>query len=360
MGCDIIRKRTIFFDTGREQVSGTGMAVYTQRLHEQLSRLSPDINFITIPIVDNVSFKNKLYAHAYEQLILPVLMLFKRGICHRTSNIGVPFLCLTPYIITIHDIIPVLMPEHYLKSSFRRIWFGMRQWWAVKASAHIITDSACSKKDLLKKYRVAESKISVIPLGVDPCYAPQKASDIQSVCNRYYIHKKYILSIGGEEYRKNNRRLIEAFQILKSRYKIPHKLVIVGKHRNDSAGFDLDSSDIILTGFVGETDLPALYAGADLFVFPSIYEGFGLPVLEAQACGTAVACSNTSSIPEVGNDSTEYFNPEDVESISNAIYKVLTNPQLQNELVNKGLKNCKCYSWQDTAIKTLRVYQTLT
>lgn len=359
IGSGTIKEHTFFLDIGRERISGTGMAVYTQRLHYQLSHLGPDIKHIDIPVVDNACIVDKLHAYAFEQVFLPIFMLFKKGICHRTSNIGIPFLCLTPYIITIHDIIPILMPEYYLKSSFRRKWFGLRQWWAVKLSSHIITDSECSKRDILLKYRVSASKITVIPLGVDHCYAPQETMEVRAVCNKYNLPEKYILSIGGNEYRKNNKKLIKAFKNLKSQFEIPHKLVVIGKY-NGSSGFDLDcSDDVVLTGFVNEMDLPALYAGANLFVFPSIYEGFGLPVLEAQACGTAVACSNTSSIPEVGNDSVEYFDPEDVDSISNAIYRVISNPNLQNELVEKGLTNCKYFSWQDTAMKTLKVYQSL-
>jgi len=154
--------------------------------------------------------------------------------------------------------------------------------------------------------------------------------------------------------------LIEAFQKLKSRSEIPHKLVIVGKY-GSRAGLNIDGNtdDVIMTGFINMEDLPSLYAGADLFVFPSLYEGFGLPVLEAQACGTAVACSNTSSLPEVGNASVAYFDPEDIESISDAIYKVISDPDLRNELINKGFRNCESFSWKDTAIKTLSVYQDL-
>lgn len=358
IGSDTIKKHAFFLDIGRGRVPGTGMAVYTQRLHHQFSQIQSDVKSIDIPVVDNTRIKDKFYAYAFEQLFLPIFMLSNKGVCHRTSNIGIPFLSLTPYIITIHDLIPVLMPEQYLKSASRRNWFKLRQWWAVKFSSHIITDSDCSKKDILQKYRISASKITVIPLGVDSCYSPQAASNIKAVCNKYKLPEKYILSIGGDEYRKNNKRLIEAFKKLKSQVEIPHKLVIIGKYKS-STEFALDCSDIILTGFVDEMELPALYAGADLFVFPSIYEGFGLPVLEAQACGTAVACSNTSSIPEVGNDSVEYFDPENVDSISNAIYRVISNPNLQNELVEKGLTNCKYFSWQDTAMKTLKVYQSL-
>ena len=164
---------------------------------------------------------------------------------------------------------------------------------------------------------------------------------------------------------KNHARLIRAFAELKRKERIPHQLVLAGTDREradevhriaEESGF---AKDILFTGFVASEDLPLLYQAADLFVFPSLYEGFGLPILEAMACGTPVACSRISSMPEVAGDAAVLFDPEEEGSIASAIRSIITGTDLRRDLAARGLERSRQFSWARTAAQTLGVIRSL-
>jgi len=202
----------------------------------------------------------------------------------------------------------------------------------------------------------------VIPEAAHTRYRPMSLESVDPALKRYVIERPYILYVGSLEKRKNLPRLLEAYAYL--RETLPGwKLVIVGgrKWKSDPIYKAVQrlglEPHVIFTGFVAEEDLPALYNGADLFVFPSLYEGFGLPVLEAMACGTPVVTSNTSSLPEVAGEAALLVAPTDVKAIAAAMQRVLSEPDLAAELRRRGLERASQFSWERTARETLAVYE---
>jgi glycosyltransferase involved in cell wall biosynthesis len=209
-------------------------------------------------------------------------------------------------------------------------------------------------------------KVSVVPLAAPATFAPVRDdNELQRVRQTYGIDRDYILSVGSIQPRKNLRRLIEAYSLL--RHAIPEgklpQLVLVGKNAwlfdetlRSLADTNIGSS-IILTGYVPESDLPALYSGALCFIYPSYFEGFGLPPLEAMKCGAPVIVGNQTSLPEVVGDAALMIDPFDVNAIAGAIKKVIMDSNFRSELRVKGLERAKVFDWKETARQTLAVYE---
>jgi glycosyltransferase involved in cell wall biosynthesis len=265
-------------------------------------------------------------------------------------------------VATVHDVIPYVFPE----TSTRLDWLIYHIWLplAVRRVDVVITDSTVSKSGILRFLRVKPEKVSVIPLAANARYRPLDPEAIRPALARYRVEPPYILYVGSLESRKNLPRLLEAYARL--RELLPAwTLVIVGARKWKFTPIFETVRRLALephvhfTGFVEEADLPALYNGADLFAFPSLYEGFGLPVLEAMACGTPVVTSNTSSLPEVAGDAALLVDPTDVEAIAAAMARVLTDPALAQEMRGKGLAQASQFTWERTARETLAVYETV-
>lgn len=263
-------------------------------------------------------------------------------------------------VITIHDLTPTLFPH-----TFRSIMVVLHKLLfprTLKTADKIIADSKNTKKDLINYFNVPEEKIRVILLAADEKFKPLNKEGIKEVKQNYNLNFSFILYVGTLEPRKNIPSLIKAFYKLK-RKNINYKLVITGKKgRKYKEIFEtIDKlnlqKDVIFTGYVSDEDLPALYKAADLFVYPSLYEGFGLPPLEAMACGTPVITSNTSSLPEVVGDAGIMVNPYDVDGLADAMYEVLTNDELREDMIKKGLERAKMFSWEKCAKETLDVYE---
>lgn len=206
--------------------------------------------------------------------------------------------------------------------------------------------------------------MKVIYIGIDYMYKPINDNHVlDSTKIRYNITNKFILHVGSLNPRKNLSRLIEAYARLHEVILDEYQLVIVGKRiwKTDEIFTKVKQlgleNKFVFTGFVNDDDLPLLMNAADLLVFPSLYEGFGIPPLEAMACGTPVTASNTSSIPEVVADAALLFDPYNVEEMSAAMYKVLTDEQLQGKLRQKGFERVRQFSWEKAARETLAVYE---
>jgi glycosyltransferase involved in cell wall biosynthesis len=236
----------------------------------------------------------------------------------------------------------------------------------LRKAEKIITVSEFSKKDISKYIKYPEDQIEIIPPAVDHnLYYPNRN---RAALKKYRIEEteKVILYVGAEEPRKNIQLLINSFSKLKN--KIPQvKLLKVGtpnylgvreKLLEQIESLNLQK-DIIFTGYVSERELAEIYNAVDLFVFPSLYEGFGIPPLEAMACGTPVITSNTSSLPEVVGDAAIVVDPYDADKLVEEMYQLLTDDGLKKEMIRKGLKRSKMFSWDESARKTLRVYKEL-
>ncbi len=270
----------------------------------------------------------------------------------------------TPYVVTMHDIIHEYLPQFYPRALryFMHLFYPISARWA----SRVITVSESSKRDLIKYYNVPEQKIIVTHLGVSDNFRQiHEEEKIKQVLRKYDITGDYILFVGRLEPRKNISGLIKAFHNLKSSRGIKHKLVIVGmryfKYEDifrlvDALGLQ---DEIIFTGGVEDNDLPMIYNGADLFVYPSFAEGFGIPPLEAMSCGVPVISSNTSSMPEVIGDTGILIDPYNIGELARAIYEVLCNRDLQKEMQAKGLKRAERFLWENTARKTLNVYHDI-
>jgi GT2 family glycosyltransferase/glycosyltransferase involved in cell wall biosynthesis len=270
----------------------------------------------------------------------------------------------TIYINTIYDLTPILHPETHGTIMILHYKYILPR--ILKRCDAIITVSENTKKDLIKYYKIPEDKIKVIYLGVDEIFKPMENIEKNrlDIRNKFNISNPYLLYVGMIEPRKNLVRLIKAYnQIKKEGY--PHSLVIVGaigwKYKEifqlvDS--LDLHKS-INFTGFVELKDLVLLYNCADIFVYPSLYEGFGLPPLEAMSCGTPVVTSNTSSIPEVVGDAALLIDPYSIESIASGVKKVLDDDTLKNELKIKGTIRSKDFNWGKTALNTSKIYREI-
>lgn len=274
-----------------------------------------------------------------------------------------------PAVVTIHDLIPLLFPNTV--SARGRAFFRMAVRLALRAAERVIVGAEASRRDLMRAFNVASSRISVTPYAANPTFHPRSFEEIDRVRRKLALPGEYILYFGSNKPHKNLVGLVQAYATMAAKTdakmdaKTDAALVIAG--RWDPAYPEAQQCAASLgmvervrfLGPVDEADLPALYSGAACFVFPSRYEGFGLPVLEAMACGTAVACSNTSSLPEVAGDAALYFAPEDIAGLAYALRTLMSNPSLRCGLAERGLRLSKGFSWSRTAAQTLEVYRSL-
>ena len=263
-------------------------------------------------------------------------------------------------IITIHDLGFRKLPEIY--SWWQRKYYHFVHWFAVKYADKIIVPSEFTKKELINLYQAKAEKIFVIPLGYDSKNFQQIQDDdkIKIILEKYRIRKPYLLFVGRLEKKKNLINLVEAFEILKKDQRfVDYQLVLVGKSsyeynkiksRITNCQF---KSQIIEVGYCSIGDLSYIYSGAEIFIFPSLYEGFGLPLLEAMACGCPIIASAIPTNLEISRNSVLFFDPFEPISIVEAIKKIATDSYLREELIRRGLIRVKDFSWQKTAEKTL-------
>lgn len=277
---------------------------------------------------------------------------------------GVSPLLLTPArrVATIHDVIPLIHPA--ASTTLDRLIY--RYWLPTMARRldAIITVSEHSRRDIVDRLRVDPTTVHVVPNAVGPSFGPVDRAHAEAVAERHGIAGPYLLYVGSVEARKNLDRLLQAYALLREqRAGRQRQLVIVGAPgwkaspvyaTVDRLGLE---SCVRFTGRVPDDELPALYGGADLFVFPSLYEGYGLPVLEAMAAGTPVVTANASSLPEVGGDAVVYCDPQAPASIAEAMGTVLDNPGRARELAERGRSRANEFTWGRAARGTLAVYE---
>ena len=340
----------------------SGIGVYTRNLNERFVEAG---NYVTLYndglVVSRERFLKK-YINFFKRILKEQLgmdMWFKKNsleLYHVPKNTGVPFFHNIPVVVTIHDIIPHVFPDKYLSNILERIWYELAIRVSIHRSDKILTISNFSKEELIRYYDVDSSKIEIVSLAYNEAFRKiEDKSMLNDVKERYRLNNKYILAIGGSEYRKNIQRLINVY--LKN-FRDDYELIVVGgKWRDIDLSKKYQGENIRFITGVPEEDLIAIYNMASVFVFPSFYEGFGIPVLEGMACGVPVITSNVSSMPEVGGDAAIYFNPYDEKDMADKIRMVLDNEQLRDVMVKKGLEKVKEYSWDKCARETLKVYE---
>ncbi len=262
-------------------------------------------------------------------------------------------------VVTVHDLGQLHFPDAY--PARQRFYHNWSARWNAHSAAHLFADSEATRDDLIQFYRVAPAKITVVYPAYDAkLYQPARdAACLAELKSRFRIGGDYVLAVGTIHPRKNYARLIEAFERLTSR---DLQLIIVGKRGwlyasifEQVKRLGLESR-VSFLDYVPATDLPALFSGARAFAFPSLHEGFGLPVLEAQACGTPVVCSMTSSFPEVAGDAALFVDPFDVDALAGALDRALTDDTLRTKLIEHGFENVKRFSWDESARRVLSVF----
>jgi glycosyltransferase involved in cell wall biosynthesis len=270
-----------------------------------------------------------------------------------------PTLSGVPTLLTVHDLSFIRDPDS--------AWPSLRDFLnkavprSVKRATHVLADSQATKDDLIEWFGTPAEKITVLYSGVDARFVPiHNQAEIDHVCAKYQLPQPFILSVGTLQPRKNYGRLIEAFaQIATAR---PHHLVITGGkgwlyetifEQVRRSGLE---GRVHFPGFVDDADLPTLYSAADLFAYVSLYEGFGLPLLEAMACGTPVIGSNTSSLPEVIGEVGLQVDPRSVDDIARALQQMIDQPELRERSIGLGLERARTFTWEKAAQELLVIY----
>jgi glycosyltransferase involved in cell wall biosynthesis len=261
-------------------------------------------------------------------------------------------------VVTIHDLGYLHEPDAHPPAQRRMLEWTTR--WSCRAATKIIAISNSTKHDLVTKYAVPDAKIRVIHHGVDPSFRKATPPEIARVRSHYGLPDSYVLFVGTVQPRKNIARIAAAIMKLAATG-LPHKLVVAGKtgwlgNEVEKAIAALDRSDLVLRlGYVAPGDLAALYSGADAFCFPSMHEGFGLPVLEAMACEVPVIVSDRGSLPEIAGNAAIVVEPTSVDQIAEALVRILTNPVERSRLVDAGTRRERDFSWTSSASETLKL-----
>lgn len=352
----------------------TGTGQYLRELVRALRAISPLDEFVLIaPRADRTAppplqiaptrLPGRNFAKLeFEQLTFPRASV-RFDVAH-IPHFASPFFPTHPTVVTIHDLIPLVLPA-YRGSSFVQLYTFLAAQSAKRADA-IIVDSHASARDVRKHLQIPRQKLYVVHLAADARFHPPGAAHVARVRAKYALPENFALYLGGFDVRKNVRRVLETFASVQDA-KADTSLVIAGKLPDAKTDFFPDPLNMAETygvraqthfiGFVSEEDKPGLYAAARVFLYPSHYEGFGLPPLEAMACGTPVLSSNASSLPEVVGEGGILLNPDDARRWSDALWEVLTNDARWNELRARGLEKASRFSWERTARETLAVYQ---
>ncbi len=269
-----------------------------------------------------------------------------------------------PVIPVIHDLAFEHLPETFKRRSWMQLRLTVRR--TARRAAHILTVSEYSRRDIAKTYGIAPERITVTPLAAPESFAPvTDAGELRRVRERYKIEDRYILAVGSIQPRKNLIRLLRAYSdLLRARTdaKLP-QLVLVGKRawlyeETLRAVREMNlASRLVFTGYVPESDLPALYTGALVFVYPSYFEGFGLPPLEAMQCGAPVITGERTSLPEVVGSAAVMVDPFDTDALGQAIARVVDDADFRDVLRARGLEQARKFSWRETARLTLEAYK---
>ena len=355
-----------------------GAERYTQNLLEHIGKLDHENEYLLILSKVNQQFyrierenfenivykgntRSKIFRILGEQLYVPLRMRrFGVDVFFSPCNIAPRFIS-APLVLTLFDLHWLIFPQLFTKA--RVAYLKKAIGWSVNKASAIITISENSRKDIIETYKVPEEKIRVISVGLDPIFRKKHDDNkIAKVLLDYGIKGKFILTVCQLHKRKNLLRLIKAFSSLRKSKKIDHALVLTGGKGDgyseimsyvNKNGLD----DVIITGCVPDRDVCLLYNAANLVVYPSLYEGFGLPVIEAMACGTPVITSNTSSMGEAAGGAAILIDPYSVDDIANAIENTISNKEVQNNLIQKGFRQAKKFSWEKAAQETVKVFE---
>src|SRR3990167_4523772 len=335
----------------QHRVRGTGF--YLQNLQTSLEKYYPENKYIYFNKGDLLEKDVDIVHHPYFEPFFLTLPLFQKN----------------KTVVTVHDLTPFVFPKQFPSGLKGKMKWQIQKF-ALRNACRIISDSECSKKDIVKFTGILHSKINVVYLAAGEEFKRinGKGLMMKKIQKKYGLPEKFVLYVGDVTWNKNLPRLIDAVK------KVNIPLVMVGdalvktdvdmgnswnKDFNKVIKLIEGDNRIIRLSFVSKEELILLYNIAAVFAMPSLYEGFGLPVLEAMSCGCPVVVSRGGSIPEIPGNACKYVDAYDVNSISQGISEVFDSKNLQEELSKKGLVQAKKFSWQKTAKETMRVYKTV-
>jgi glycosyltransferase involved in cell wall biosynthesis len=348
----------------------TGTETYSQRLIRALLQLESDHHYrlyFRDPPPPGLYPKAELrpipfprvWTHlrlSWEMVVDPPDLLF-------VPSHVVPLVHPSTTVVTVHDLGYLHFPSAHPWA--QRTYLDLSTRWSTRAASQVLADSYATKADLVHHYGADPGQVTVVYPGVDESLRPvTDDTRIAATSNRYGISGDYLLFLGTLQPRKNLRRLVEAFaKVIEDPAAHQIQLVLAGKKgwlcrglSDQIAALKLEDR-VILSGYVAEEDKAALLSGALGFIFPSLYEGFGLPVLEAQACGCPVVTSNSSSLPEVAGEAALLVDPRDVDAIAAAAGRLISDPELRYDLRTRGFANVERFSWQVCAQTVLRAIE---
>ena len=346
----------------------TGLGVYTASLVKALREQKSNGFEITLFNEAQEEGWNTLQRLRWENVELPMKVKKEKIELLHVPAFSPPMRKSCRVVVTVHDLIGMLFPNQ--KGWPSRFYWGKWLPRRIKKADFLIAVSEHTRKDAVRYLGVPENKIKVIHSSGHEGFSPiHNPLSLQEMRGRFGIREKYFLCVGTLEPRKNLPRVIQTFarfrrEVLSGK---DCQLVVVGSKdfahgkffQEMTGGKDLSSEDIIFTGYVKRQDLNALYSGAVAFLFPSLYEGFGFPVLEAMASGTPVLTSDRTSLPEVVGEAAIKVNPEDITAICEGMRLLARDEKMRQELIQKGFERIKYFSWSKTAKETLAVYESL-
>jgi glycosyltransferase involved in cell wall biosynthesis len=361
----------------------SGSAQYMLHLLDALARLDQQNEYILLgpkpteqtveysfpyqvhPVPDFAARDENIEKVIWEQLIAPNAAHHAAVDLYHVPYFAPPLFPRTPTVVTIHDVIPLRLPAYQLGGKVKAYMKLVS--YAAHRATMIITVSQHAKQDMVDALKVAPERIRVIYEAAGDEYHPITDPEILATARaRYGISERYIFYLGGLDQRKNVLQLIRAFSHLYHQLGDPDLQLVISGNPDKQKGqlfpdprpvaADLGMDSQIVYRFIEDEDKPAIYSGASLFVFPSLYEGFGLPPLEAMGCGAPVVCSNRTSLPEVVGDAAISVDPEDTRALTEAMHQILTNSTLQADLRARSLRQAAQFSWDKTAQETLAVY----
>jgi len=345
----------------------TGTETYSFELIKALTELNTDQRF---ELYVNAKTPPDRLPSLGEAICIPLPRLWTHGrlsiemVRRRPGVLFVPA-HVVPFIhprtvVTIHDLGYLEHPDAHPPGDLRVLDWSTR--WSVRSATKIIAISQTTKTDLIRHYRVPSDKIQVVPHGVSGSLCAASPDEMARMREKYSLPERYVLAVGTVQPRKNLARLAEAVLKLNAGCE-QIELVIAGKRGwlADEVEREIAKSGashiIRMLGYVADGDLPALYSGAKVFCQPSLYEGFGMPVLEAMACGTPVVAANRSSLPEIGGEAAMYADPFSVDALALALSRVIKEKELRAQMIGRGLLRVQDFTWNRTATRTLAILQ---
>ncbi len=350
-----------------------GIGRYVVNLASALKSIAPELDLrllhdpgarsvrLTLPDLPTVSLPISPFSLQQQIRVHGALRELHATLYHSPYYL-MPYQPGVPTVLTAYDVIPLIYPQYY--TAPQRLIFRLAHTLALKTARVTLAISEATKDDLIRRLGARPDRIRVTPLAADPCFTPQSTAAIQAVREKYHLPERFILYVGSNKPHKNLMRLVSAFSKSEIRnQKSEIHLVIAGswdERYPEARQLAVGNELIRFLGPISDADLPTLYSGALVFAFVSEYEGFGLPPLEAMACGTPVIASRTSSLPEVLGDAGLLVDPHDIDAIAAALERIVSDSALRLDLQQRSLMRAAQFSWEQTARLTLAAYRSIT